>query len=67
MIHLRHLLKRAEEILIARVLRALGLERAAQMQGEVVQMFKSEPEDPMLVGFLMFLISLLGRTSNQLL
>ena len=44
------LLQRLEEIVIARILAALGLTRAAQMHDEMVQIFQSEKENPALVG-----------------
>ena len=53
---LQTLLKRLEDVLIRRLLRALGLEPAVRMHGEMVQMFKTEPENPLLVGSLFYLI-----------
>ena len=42
--------------MIRRLLRALGLEPAARMHGEMVQMFQSEKENPLLVGFSKFFL-----------
>ena len=43
-----------EAIVIARILAALGLTRAAQMHDEMVQIFQTEKENPALVGQMTF-------------